>query len=1244
MPFEDGQDPGYNSMQQQAGLLPAAIAVPPPVVFPGQIAAALSMGGPGAAMSILPANNIMAGMPGFGGMAGYPSPAAMMGPQTPNPYMGMMGNPRSAFSPAMPPPPPMYAGPQMSPGIFGGSFAPSLFNTPYAGAVEQEIAESAQNYANRASYAGLGARVGAVGLAGLAGAYAGGKFGGGIGAAIGGLGAMFGMEHFGAGAFAQNTFMEQVMAPRMQQAGFARGIEHLSAHFMPVGSGPLGVGFSASMAERAAESLQNLGNSSTFRRETFDRFNASDVAGITQGAAHAGLMSGVGNVEQMTSRVRDVAKSLSAFMELAQEPDIQRALQTMGNLRTSGLNLSETLGAVQSGRAFARMAGTSFQEMLEVGGSAGAGMFQNFGMSAGAGTRAGMANLGMATMGQNAGYINPALMSALRGPQGLAAMYNQFSANMMGMPMLAPAMMTAGGGLNVSALQSLAAGGGNLFSMTGIGANNLSAMASNLGVGGLGMAVSMQPMLRDQISRILQSQGPFAQRNVEDSQILGLARGMGMRGTQGFITAARIAGLDENAAMARAMEVTSPTFYAAQRQEAATRMREAKADAERVREQNMPGVMDVLRQSRRVGGFISEVEHDIHGIETGLSRLTGGIEAQNYYFAPSSDLDRRRQSRLVRSGDFARYLQQRGNRPEGEISEMSLYDRMRIGYGLSQGTGRRGLLAMGEGFLLSGAMETATGGILGTDKELPLETLRQGARVFAEGGRMSQQLLHGTMRDEISAMGQMEATFGGGAAGERARSEFARRVATMGRGERLETMVGNAAFQTAFNMLPTAATNFISPGNLFGGELRTSGEYRQAFIASMRAAGRSEQEAARIFDRNPNLAIQQVAPEARLMMTDVQREGLEQGIELGQSMVPSRSRALHNFEEDRRRGAESLLGHSGSRASARALMSIMGNIEGVGPEGSAKAERTRHILASLGMANAAIRRGSPAQQESARRIIQSMSGELRRTVSREEYANIMSRAEGVSERFLTTEEGTLAARNFSQAIGSQRTAEGMLSAFREGETLMRSGQAGEDVVSSLDVLGNMGGPLADLARDRDAIGGMMGTRGGFSEARLSANIDELAADPSRMAQLQQQGRYGRVLADALRRHRRGDPNARGQINELLQLAGQQAGAEREKVRDTFGYRVRSAILGRENAEGFVNREVASAMNPTSSGERGAASQLLDSAAAEIEMRNEGIGGAGDPLLSSARELREAAQLFRDTISSAGMRGLLDSLP
>jgi hypothetical protein len=103
-------------------------------------------------------------------------------------------------------------------------------------------------------------------------------------------------------------------------------------------------------------------------------------------------------------------------------------------------------------------------------------------------------------------------------------------------------------------------------------------MTERLGVGGLGMAVAMQPMLQDSLGRMIQAQGPFAQRNMEDRQVLSLARQMGMGGSQGFLTAAQALGMDRTQALARATEMGSGAYWSTQRAQLATDQREARAD------------------------------------------------------------------------------------------------------------------------------------------------------------------------------------------------------------------------------------------------------------------------------------------------------------------------------------------------------------------------------------------------------------------------------------------------------------------------------------------------------------------------------------------------------------------------------------------------------------------------------------------------------------------------------------------
>lgn len=1239
-PPDDAPDMGYNSMQQQAGLLPAIMAVPPPIIFPGQISAMLAYGGPGAAMAALPVQNSMAAIGGFGGMGGYPSPQTMgmpsLGPA--NPYAALAGNPTSVFSPSPAAPPPMYAGPQMIPGLFGGMPAPSMFNTPYAASVERRIAEENQSYANYASYAGIGARVGTGMAAGLAGVALGGRFGGVPGAVIGGLGAMFGAEHFGVGQFAQNTFMEQVMAPRIQQRAFAAGIEHQSQSYVPFGSGPMGVGFNSEDAHAAAARITALGNSAGFRRETFDKFNASDLATITQGAGSAGLLGGVRDVDQMTSRVREVAKSLSAFMELAQEPDIQRALTTMGNLRSSGLNLSETLGAVQSGRSFARLAGMSFQEMAEVGGGAGSAMFQNFGMSAGAGFRAGMANLGMATASQNAGILNPAMMSMLRGPQGLAAINNQFSANMLSMPMLAPAMMTAGGGLNASALQSLMSGGQNLFSMTGVGANNLSAMTGRMGVEGLGMAVSMQPMLRDQIARILQAQGPSVQRNMEDSQILGLMRGMGMRGSAGFITAARAAGLDETAAVARAQEVASPSFYGMQRQQLAVQRQEARAEADRIREESSAGIMDVLRQNETLGGAITGAEDFFHTVGTRFSRATGGLEARPLEYRASTDSALRREDRLVRGAGFTEYMRRQTRPRMGGDEALSPAERVRLAYNLSRATGGAGLVSMVEG--------------VGYGAALSDQQLRQGARDYNLGGAMSETIMYGGAIEERNAARRMGATFGTGAQGMRAMGAFAQRIAGMNDlNENVGTMFVNAAIRGsvgyAAGMLP------IDPGNMVGGQARRGTDYRDAFIGAMRESGMSAAEAGRVFDRNPTLALQQAAPLTRLMQTNLDRDQMERSIEQGRAFSPRGGRALEGFVQDREEAARTLFGtHGGQtgRESSAAFMRVMDSVEGVGREGTRKAERSRYFIASMAAASSTVdndAQSARAGQAAIRRIAEEAT---RQGYSSDEINLMIRRAQGLRGRFASGDAAT-AASDFMRNAGAGRSGRDIINTFERADVAYRTAQAGENVAQGATVIRGAGGELANLVKD--ARGQTMDAQH-FDQAQFEQNLSAIGEDPERLRALSQQGAFGRSMAQAVERYRRGDQRALGEIRSMMQNAGKTSQSVSDEVRSGFGYRARS-VLGSlasvdrivrqfyspEQTEEYAQREIASRLSPTSEGERTANRGILDSAAAQARMIAQGIGGGNDQLVEASRNLNQVAELFRDTISSGNIGRLIN---
>jgi hypothetical protein len=355
---------------------------------------------------------------------------------------------------------------------------PSAFDTPYGGQLAQ--AQAAQD---RAWVIGQGAQgVGARAAAGLTAAGAGAMMGrrfGAWGMAAGAVAGLLGSELSGMGQGAQNLYGSWVTSPRLAEYGGAAGLEHLSRGF--VSGGPHlhagGQGFSHHASLEASRGITALAGSSSFRRETRDRFNQQDLFKVTQGASEAGLMTGVGSPDQMTSRVRDVARSLSAFMELAREPDVVRAIQTMGSLRASGLNLHETTAAVSAGRSFARMAGTTFQGLAEIGGAMGSSAFQSMGLTQGLGFQVGMGNYAQAASSINRGTLSPQMAALTGGAQGLGTLNTMFSGALLQLPMVTPGAMSTGGGLNAGAIQNMLSGRSDLFSMTGRGIKMTAAAA-----------------------------------------------------------------------------------------------------------------------------------------------------------------------------------------------------------------------------------------------------------------------------------------------------------------------------------------------------------------------------------------------------------------------------------------------------------------------------------------------------------------------------------------------------------------------------------------------------------------------------------------------------------------------------------------------------------------------------------------------------------------------------------------------
>jgi hypothetical protein len=179
----------------------------------------------------------------------------------------------------------------------------------------------------------------------------------------------------------------------------------------------------------------------------------------------------------------------------------------------------------------------------------------------------------------------------------------------------------------------------------------------------------------------------------------------------------------------------------------------------------------------------------------------------------------------------------------------------------------------------------------------------------------------------------------------------------------------------------------------------------------------------------------------------------------------------------------------------------------------------------------------------------------------------------------------------------------------------------------------------------------------FDQGQFESNLSELGEDPARLRALSQQGAFGRSMAQAIQRYKRGDREALGEIRSMMQNAGKSRQDAEDEVRSSFGYRARKFMAGRfglaltagnsrrffteQGAEDYAQREIASQITATSEGEVTANRGILDSAATQARMIAQGIGGGNDQLVEASRNLKEAATLFRDTISSGNLPRMLN---
>lgn len=1194
-------------MQAQAGFLPA-----PQVTFPGQVSAMIaSQGGVGAFGGIFPSQvyqtavgqgPVFQGPTGLMAQMGGASPANPYA--APNPYAGIpaysgfRGSP-GPFAPYAPNPPPAYGGFQGTGFVpFAPAPAPPAFDTAYGGQLAQ-----AQASAERAWFMGQGeqgvmARMGVNAGFGLAGAAIGRRFGGRLGGVIGGIAGFLGSEIGGAGQGAQNLFGNWVSAPRLAEFGAAGAIEHMSQGF--VSGGPhmhaRGQGFSHHASMEAAQGLTQMAGSASFRRETRDRFGQQDVFRVTQLASEAGMMTGVGSPEGMVARVRDVMKSLSSFMELAKEPDIVRAVQSMQNLRASGLNLQETLSAVSQGRAFARMAGTTFQSLSEIGGAIGSATFQSMGMTQGTGFGVGMGAYGQAASSLNRGTIGTQLGSLVGGAQGLAQLNAMYAGAALQHPMTVPGLMSTTGGLNAGALRGYLGGQGDLFSLTSQGSSALSGMANRMGVGGLGLGVAMQPLLQDTVGRAMQSQGMFAGRNIEDRQVMALARQMGMSGSEGYITAGQMMGMDRSQVIARATELGSSSYWQGQRQQLGVERAEAHAEERRRREANAPGAGSVLMRDTALGDATAGLGEAYHHLAVGVSRAFRGRESAEQFLAPTTESARRRLDRMYRDvGSFARNYR-------GPVNEDDVFDRVSTDYKISRAVGARGLMAGAGGLFMS----------------LTPEQRANGRRNLREGGEFAKSVLAKSSTQQRAAMGELGNTFGGMeglAAFSQNLNDLTRRAAGGGAGGQVGGMVLNGLFRGGVGMLGFGA---VDPGNITGSRAMTESDFREAYMNSMRGRGVGQEELNRRWSQDRETIGQQAAFMRNLEVhTAAENEAWETSGSFA-SRFGRRGGVLGRVREREQGAYRALLGDVG-REGQRGFQSVMDRVEGLGREGTSRYEQTRRLMAVFVQARLAAQTGGQGGRARANRLItEAAVAAGQQGMSATDITDVGHRAEGLTSEFVGNEEAVMGASGF---IEHARSGASALTAIGEQGTALDQGRAVRRVGSGFASYATGGGVLQDVLRGT--------TAGSYNEEEVRGKL--MSMTRQQLERLRREGRGGARIADLIRR---------GDFAEISQMAGRR-GERAEELRSRYDQEESSwfrRVMGTDASarEGYVNEH----LQTLSGRERDLDRQSRDSEATESEMRGGRLGTVTDNLAEVTRNLAEVTRNLSDVETNRQLGGMV----
>lgn len=415
---------GFNTMQQQLGLLPMQSSQtpmgvgfqppPPPPQIPHPSQAAIAavaqqrdmmqqtiqaaqmtryipppstpIGGGGG--SFAPMSPYMAGAIS-GDMGGMPNPMTMTAPS-----FGMY-RPGGSF--AAP-----HVGQGPIPPIFN-PFVPSVQPSHFMSPAMQQY-QIMQGVQSRNSGIAAGVIDGAARFGGTAlGLMGGGLLGGVLGHAAGGF------------------LSDMMLGPGRADAARGRQIQNMTAPWMVSGTmlNPYtGQGMDQDSGRATAMGLRKLATRDYDFQKT--GYNTEDVMRITQMSSDQGLLAAARSPDDIVRRVKEISKAVKVLTQITGDPDIRNTLAALGQMKDLGfVGTGGQAGAIANRAMFARMAGVSQAGMNDLYGMPGAMMAQQSGLVGATGYMAGMTGGAAANIARSAGALNEMQLARAGGVQGL---------------------------------------------------------------------------------------------------------------------------------------------------------------------------------------------------------------------------------------------------------------------------------------------------------------------------------------------------------------------------------------------------------------------------------------------------------------------------------------------------------------------------------------------------------------------------------------------------------------------------------------------------------------------------------------------------------------------------------------------------------------------------------------------------------------------------------------------------------